>query len=151
MVNMPKNRVFRQTEIDAIVHLIRAWPNDKISWNDVCKKAQLILGFIPSRQGMNQREPILEAFQARKRHLRVTPDEAPPMPSSLAMAAKRIGILNAEIAELKAANIRLKDRMQMWQYNAYLKGVTEAILDKPMPLIDREIEKSKANRPGRPK
>jgi hypothetical protein len=143
--------VFRQTEIDAIVQVIRAWPTDRISWVDVCQKATPILGFTPSRQGMNQREAILEAFQARKKNLRVMPKEASPMPSSLAVAARRIGILNAEIAELKAMNTRLKDRLQIWQYNAHLKGMNDATLDKPLPSIDREIDKAEANKPGIPK
>jgi hypothetical protein len=151
MINLPKNRMFLQTEIDAIVQLIRAWPQDKISWADVCKMAQPILGFTPSRQGMNQRKPILNAFQARKKNLREFPKEASPMPSSLAMAAKRIGILNAEIAELKATNTRLKDRLQIWQYNAYLKGMTDVTLEKPLPMIDREMEKSESNMPSRQK
>lgn len=148
---MPKNRVFRQTEIDAIVQVIRGWPKDRMSWDDVCKIATPILGFTPSRQGMNQRAPILAAFQARKKHLRVTPKEASPMPSSLAVAARRIGILNAEIAELKAVNTRLQDRLQIWQYNAHIRGLADTVLDKPLPLIDREIDKAEANKPGRPK
>ena len=148
---MPKNRVFRQTEIDAIVQVIRAWPKDTISWADVCKHATPILGFTPSRQGMNQRAPILEAFQARKKNLRVSTKQASPMPSSLAVAARRIGILNAEISELKAMNTRLMDRFQKWQYNAHLKGMNDATLDKPLPPIDREIDKAEANKPGRPK
>jgi uncharacterized small protein (DUF1192 family) len=148
---MPKNRVFRQTEVDAIVQIIRGWPKDTISWPEVCKTATPILGFTPSRQGMSQREPILEAFQTRKKHLRVTPKEAAPMPSSLAVASKRIGILNAEIAELKAMNTRLKDRLQIWQYNAHLRGMADEVLDKPLPSIDREIDKAEAKKAGRPK
>jgi hypothetical protein len=145
---VPKNRVFRQTEIDAIVQTIRAWPKSTISWADVCKEATPILGFTPSRQGMNQREPILEAFQARKKHLRVSPMQALPMPSSLAVAARRIGILNAEISELKAMNTLLKDRLQIWQYNAHLKGMNDATLDKPLPSIDREIDKQRRTNQG---
>lgn len=148
---MPKNRVFRQTEIDAIVQVIRAWPKSTISWDDVLRKATPILGFTPSRQGMNQRKPILEAFQAKKKHLHTTPDHTSPMPSSLAVAAKRIDILNSQIAELTSINTRLKDRLQIWQYNAHLKGMTETMLDQPLPSIDREVDKAEANKLRRPR
>lgn len=136
---MPKNRMFRQTEVDAIVQLIRAWPTETIRWQEVCIKAALILGFVPSRQGLTQRDAILQAFQSKKKNLTLAPKVGSPIPSSLAVAAKRIGILNTEIAELKAVNMRFRDLFQIWQYNAHLKGMTEADLSKPLPSIDREV------------
>lgn len=148
---MPKNRVFRDTEVEMIVQVIRTWPKASIEWVEVCAKATPILGFTPSRQGLSQRDAIFEAFQAKKKGLRVTPKEAAPMPSSLAVAANRIAALNAEIAALKAMNVKFMDRFQRWQYNAYKKGMNEKTLDQPMTAIDREIGKAEAEKPGRPK
>lgn len=146
---MPKNRVFRDKEVEMIVQLIRTWPKESIGWADVCAKSMPILGFTPSRQGLSQRDPIFEAFRAKKKKLRVTPQGAAPMPSSLAVASNQIATLNAEIAELKAMNARFMDRFQTWQYNAYRKGVGVDTLDQPMPTIDREIGKAEAKKPGR--
>ncbi len=146
---MPKNRVFHRTEIDAIVDRIRNWPKETISWSDVCKIAESILGFRPSRQGMHQREPIREAFQAKKNNLRAKSKVTSPMPSSLAVASRRIGSLEAELSEVKAKNIRLNDCLQIWRYNAHLKGMTDALLNKPLPLIDREVGTPTASNPTR--
>lgn len=147
---MPKNRMFRESDIKAIVSLVRAWPKETISWADVCKQSEPLLGFRPSRQGLYQREEIREAFQAKQQGLRISPKEASPMPSSLAVAAKRIANLNAEVREKELMITRLRDRFVRWQYNAYKKGMTEADLDAPLPFIDREVgstEKDKARRP----
>lgn len=62
---MPKIRVFWQTEIDAIVHSIRAGPKNTISWADVFKEAMLILEFTPSRQVMSQRDAIANSHLHR--------------------------------------------------------------------------------------
>jgi len=140
---VPKNRIFRGEDIERIVNLIRAWPNEKITWVDVCKKSEPLLGFVPSRQGLNQHETVVDAFQAKKRRLRISPKEASPMPASLAVASKRIAMLNAEIDELKRTNARLIERFLTWQYNAHVKNMTEAELDRPLPCIDREVNKPK--------
>lgn len=136
---MPKNRTFKRVDIDSIVHLISTWPNNSISWEEVCCQAESILGFRPSRQGLNQREEILNAFQAQKKHVHARRDTVIKLPSSLAVAGRRIADLHAEIAEIKSINSRLRDRFQIWQYNAHLHGLSQSALDKPLPNIDRQV------------
>lgn len=94
---MARNRVFTQRDIDGIVTLIRDWPEETVKWGDVCAAAERVLGFKPSRQGLSQHEPILTAFQAKKGRLRIQPKAASPMPSSLAVASRRIASLMDEL------------------------------------------------------
>jgi hypothetical protein len=39
---------------------------------------------------------------------------------------------------LKKKNAALLEQFVKWQYNAYKHGMTEAKLNEPMPMIDRE-------------
>lgn len=134
---MPKNRKFRREDIDAIVHVINTWPHPSISWEDVCCKSEAILGFLPSRQGLNQKDEISSAFRSKKKFDRNTRLTALPSPSSLAVAGRRLDELNEEINRLKSINSALRDRFQMWQYNAHLHGMSQSDLERPLPKIDR--------------
>ena len=148
---MARNRVFTDYDIDGMVELIRAWPTDAISWSAVCKKAEPLLGRVPTRQGLSQCEAILTAFQAKKQGLRISPQQSTPMPSSLAVASERIARLNAKIAELQLENQRLRDKFITWQYNAHARNMTQADLDNPLPQIDREVDASEKDEYGRVK
>lgn len=148
---MARNKVFTSQDIERIVALIRDWPKDTINWEAVCKAAEKVLGFKPSRQGLNQREEILTAFQAKKGRLRISPEQASPMPSSLAVAAKRIATLKAENEELTLINKRLRERFRTWQYNAHARNMTEEDLDKPLVFLDKDVAKSEKDEYGRVK
>ena len=139
---MARNKVFTARDIEAIVTIIRDWPKETINWDGVRKAAVKVLGYEPSRQGLNQREEILRAFQAKKGHLRVQPKDTSPMPSSLAVGARRIARLMAENRELELQNKRLMERFRTWQYNASAKNMTEADLDKPLPFLDKHVSES---------
>jgi hypothetical protein len=146
---MARNRVFTEHDIEAIVTLIRDWPKETIAWQTVCEKAEPILGYTPSRQGLSQHEVILVAFQARKRNLRLQPQISTPMPSSLAIAAQRISRLQAENSELILQIKALRHRFRIWQYNAHARNMTEADLDRPLPIIDKEVAASEKDQYGR--
>ncbi|MDO8943847.1 MAG: hypothetical protein Q7U75_11735 [Desulfobacterales bacterium] len=148
---MARERVFTQEEIDLIVDKIRTWSGETIKWGDVCTAAKDILGRKPSRQGLSQHEAILTAFQARKGRLRIQPKEASPMPSSLAVASKRIANLMAEKREWELERELFRRKFRTWQYNAHVKGMTEADLDKPLPIIDKDVSESEKDEYGRVK
>lgn len=148
---MARERVFTMAEIDLIVDRIRTWPGETINWGDLCASLKDILGRMPSRQGLSQHEAIQVAFTARKKHLRIQPKQASPMPSSLAVAAKRIARLLAEKRELELQVQQLRERFKTWQYNAHVKELTEANLDKPLPIIDKDVAESEKDEYGRVK
>lgn len=142
---MPRNRNIRPRGAQAIVDLIRGWPQDKISWELLCEACEPILGYVPSRQGLSSHQSIQQAFQAKKAGLKVQPPRESARPSSLAVAGQRIANLNAEVAELRAENNRLRERLVTWQYNAVTKGrMTIAKLNEPLPRIDRERNEDQA-------
>lgn len=148
---MARNRVFTDHDIEAIVNLIRDWPKESIAWREVCERAKSVLGYMPSRQGLSQHEAILIAFQARKRKLKVQPQKSSPTPSSLAIAAQRIARLQAENNELELQIKQFRHRFRVWQYNAHARNMTEADLDRPLPILDKEVAASEKDEYGRVK
>ena len=136
---MAGNKHIKPNEVQAIVTVIRGWSKEKFSWAEVCDACTPFLGYKPSRQGLFAHQAIADAFDARKKRRRIAPNDTTPKPSSLAVAAKRIAQINAEKAELTLQNDRFRELFQVWQYNAYKRGMTEAELNDPLPVIDREV------------
>lgn len=96
----------------------------------------LPLGLKPIHNG---HQSIKDAsFQAKKTGLKAWLQVATPMPSSLAVASQRISRLNATVDGLKEENARLRDSLVMWQYNAYKRRLSQAQLEEPLPIVDRE-------------
>lgn len=56
----------------------------------------------------------------------------------------RLERLEAENKRLVIENERLLEQFVTWAYNAHLKGLTKAYLDKPLPIVDREITRIKS-------
>jgi len=127
----------KQADIDAIVDIIRGWPNDKISWEGICEASAKIIGKSPTRQTLNAHAAIKGAYTAKKNGLKVHGPRT-AMPSSLAVAAQRIARLQTENDELRLKNDALLEQFAKWQYNAYKYGVKLHQLEADLPPIDRE-------------
>ncbi|MGN2242446.1 hypothetical protein ACFWZU_02930 [Frateuria sp. GZRR33] len=126
----------KSREVKVIVECIRGWPDAKITWERICAEAAQLLGRRPSRQTLHSNDAIKIAYKARRDGLKIRGARA-PMPSSLAIAARRLARQQSEIDELKAQNSALLERFVRWQYNAYKHGMTEAQLEADLPRINR--------------
>ncbi|MBA4709231.1 hypothetical protein [Aquitalea aquatica] len=127
----------KQIDIDAIVDIIRGWPNEKIFWEEICEACVKVIGKTPTRQTLNAHAAIKDAYSAKKSGLKVSPPRT-AMPSSLSVAAQRIARLQTENDELKMKNDALLEQFVKWQYNAYKHGLKEHQLNADLPRIDRE-------------
>lgn len=90
-------------DIQAIVNLIRGWPNEKLTWPAICDAAEPMVGKLPTRQSLNTHEAIVTAYQIKKDALKGKGHKK-PRPASLNIAADRIAKLASEIEELKEIN-----------------------------------------------
>lgn len=125
-----------QLELSAIEDALYSWEG-VITWVGVCAKVEMLTGKSVTRQTLSGNSVIKRAYdQAKSRSNKLIP--VAPSPSSLRNAADRISRLESEIAALKSENSKLIEKFLRWQYNAHIKGLTEAHLDKPLPIIDRE-------------
>lgn len=127
----------RVTDVNAIIDVIHGWPAEKLTWQGICEACATVIGNTPTRQTLNAHAPIKEAYEAKKRGLKVHGPRT-AMPSSLAAAALRIARLQGENDALRSKNDALLEQFVKWQYNAYKHGVKERQLNADLPRIDRE-------------
>ena len=130
-------RHLKQSDVDAIVDIIRGWSDGKLTWEGICETAAKVIDKAPTRQTLNAHVAIKDAYAAKRSGLKVhSPRTA--MPSSLAVAAQRIARLQTENDELRRKNDALLEQFVKWQYNAYKHGLLEKQLNADLPRIDRE-------------
>lgn len=123
-------------DIELLVGLIDGW-NDKLTWDALCDEAASLIGTKPTRQTLNAHPAVKSAFSDKKTQLK-TGLKPTKRPQSLAIAEQRINRLESENQRLKAENDRLLERFIRWQYNAQKRGLSHAVLDEPLPKIDRD-------------
>ncbi|KWT10748.1 hypothetical protein [Pseudomonas amygdali] len=123
-------------DIELLVGLIDGW-NGKLTWDAVCDEAKGLIGTRPTRQTLNAHARIKSAFGDKKVQQKVG-FKPKKRPESLAIAEQRIHRLDSENHRLKAENNRLIERFVRWQYNAQIRGISQAVLDAPLPEIDRD-------------
>jgi len=134
---MARNRHIRPEQVEAIVNAIHTWDAGTIAWDDVCKAAKPILGYLPSRSGLSSHADIQAAFSNRKRLLAQRPAGKGPSPASLADASRMIAARDGEISTLKHLVAEYREKFDRWRYNAMLHNVTIDKLDAPLPPIAR--------------
>lgn len=126
-----------KADVEAIINIIHGWGDEKLTWEDICHSASEMVGKKPTRQSLNANALIKEAYEAKKKGLKIHGPRT-ATPSSLKVAAARIAKQQSEIDSLKAKNMALLEQFVKWQYNAYKYGMKEHQLNEPMPRIDRE-------------
>ncbi|WPE24870.1 hypothetical protein REH59_02400 [Pseudomonas sp. BO3-4] len=134
-------RHLTERHIQILVDLIDAWPG-KLTWEGLCNEGAEVLGFRPTRQTLYAHRAVKAAYDARKTHLK-TGLMPTKRPESLAIAEQRIRKLESEAARLTSENERLIEQFIRWQYNAQKRGVSKAMLDEHLPVIDRDSSEKK--------
>jgi len=124
-------------DVEAILNIIHAHDNEKLTWEGICEAAEAVVGKKPTRQSLSAIEAIKEAYKAKKGSLKLKVPSK-PKPSSLTAAADRIARLQSENETLKRKNDALLEQFVVWQYNAYKHGLKEHQLNASLPRIDRE-------------
>jgi hypothetical protein len=134
-------RHLTEQHLRILVDLIDAWPG-KLSWDGLCEKGAEVLGFRPTRQTLSAHQAVKAAYDAKKLHVKtgLMPSKRP---ESLAIAEQRIRKLESEVARLNFENERLIEQFIRWQYNAQKRGISKALLDDPLPVIDRDSSEQK--------
>ncbi len=125
-----------EQDVNFIVGLIDGWEG-KLTWDKLCERAAVFLGVRMTRQTFNSHLSIKNAFVNKKSFLLGEVKDI-KIPQSLTMASQRISRLESENQRLKAENERLLLLFITWQYNAHKRGLSRALLDEPLPRIDRD-------------
>lgn len=125
-------------EIDVVVSLLDGW-SGPLSWNSVIDAIELRLFFRYTRQALSGHERVGDAFRLCKDRLAKAQHKHRSKPQSPEKRAihERLERRDAEVTRLRAENQQLMEQFVVWLYNAQIRGVSQAELERPLPTVDR--------------
>ena len=95
-----------QTDVEAILSIIYAWKEEKLTWEGICEASEPVIGKNPTRQSLNANKLIKEAYSSKKSMLKLH-GPVIPKPSSQTIAGERISRQQSEIESLKRKNFAI--------------------------------------------
>jgi len=130
-------------EIIVIIDIVDGWGVDrKLSWDNLISAFFAKCARKTTRQALDRNNRIKLAFQNKKDMLKDklagNESDKQSLPPSLKIAGNRIQKLESKISRLEVENSRLLEQFQVWQYNAYKRGITIQQSSEPLPASDRE-------------
>ena len=111
-----------------------------LSWNILIEAIDEHTRVRYTRQALNNHERIKLAFSVRRETLKATggPMRVDTATSEHAVLLQINARRGAEIERLKAENARLLEQFVRWAYNANTRGVSEEVLNRPLPAVNRD-------------
>ncbi|MBU86222.1 hypothetical protein [Alcanivorax sp.] len=114
-----------------IIKLIEEWSESKLTWPLLVEACKAKLGISRARQSLMKLPAVDMAMKDRKASLKA-PTEKPGWVKDIHKANERIEKLTEANQKLKIVNQKLLERFLIWQVNADLHGVSQAMLDQPL-------------------
>ncbi|MFL1484786.1 hypothetical protein [Marinobacter sp. LN3S78] len=125
-----------ENDVNRILALIEGWKYD-LKWDALVKACEISLGIKTTRQALNRKQQIKDAFQLYKRSQKLDLSGATAArPNDINTAHARIEGLLGKIRKLEYENKALKEKFLTWQYNAEQRGMTQESLNRPIPRHD---------------
>lgn len=124
-----------------IVELIRNWPiNVNLTWGKICEEAESVLDYIPTRQALNKKNTIKNAYGTRKNIIRKHNENLSSIskPKSINDAVDQIVRHKSQIKQLKNENELMAEAINRLIYNGSLHGLSEQQLMKPLPQKSKD-------------
>lgn len=134
---MPKILI-TENNLEEIIQLIYSWEG-KLTWTLLCLKVADLLGVKSiERQSLANYPDIQKAFSKQKQKIKESAKVNPERNVTLDYLQKQINSLKAQVQRLEEINERYKQQFIVWQYNAYMHGMTEDKLNKPLIAVNRQ-------------
>lgn len=134
---MPKILVTEEN-LEDILMLINTWEG-KLTWDLLCSEVSQLLNIKSiERQSLANYSDIQKAFSTRKQRIKEN-SKANPQPNvTIDYLQKQVNNLKAQVQRLEEINEQYKQKFIVWQYNAYMHGMTEDKLNKPLIAVNRQ-------------
>ena len=134
---MPKILITEEN-LEEILLLINTW-DSKLTWDLLCHKvAELLNVRSIERQSLANYPDIQKAFSKRKQKIKEQEAAIPEKNVTIDYLKKQVNNLKAQVQRLEEINDRYKKTFIIWKYNAYMKGMTENDLNKPLVAVNRQ-------------
>ena len=134
---MPKILITEEN-LEDIIMLINTWEG-KLTWDLLCSEVSQLLNVKSiERQSLANYSDIQKAFSTRKQRIKEN-SKANPQPNvTIDYLQKQVNNLKAQVQRLEEINEQYKQKFIVWQYNAYMHGMTEDKLNKPLIAVNRQ-------------
>ena len=134
---MPKILITEEN-LEDIIMMIKTWEG-KLTWDLLCSKVSELLNIKSiERQQLANYPDIQEAFSKQKQKLKEKAKANPEPNVTMDYLQKQVNNLKAQVQRLEEINERYKQQFIVWQYNAYMHGMTEDKLNKPLIAVNRQ-------------
>ncbi len=144
---MRKKRAPDLTEelIAIVVDILDGWTG-KLTWNALIDKVKERTGITYSRFTFAEYPRIAGAFALRKEALRGRFKAGPRVPKDerVRAALEQVERYRRKVERLESENQLLLEQFVTWAVNAQYKGVTMAMLNKPLPKPSRDRTRGEA-------
>ena len=130
------SRAITDKDVRQMVEMVRAWPkNEPFKWESICEGAQSILGYKPTRQALDKKPALANAYEVKKTNLRSEADKLSKVtrPRTTLEAMEKIANLQEENDQLKAEVTRMAEIANRFIYNGSINGLTRDKLMAPLP------------------
>jgi len=125
-------------DVEQILALIASWKYD-LKWDALVKACEISLGIKTTRQALDRKQRIKDAFQMYQRAQKLDlSDVSVGRPNDINTAHARIDGLVKKVKKLEFENAALKEKFLVWQYNADQRGMTEEALNRPITRHDKK-------------
>lgn len=134
---MPKILITEEN-LEDIIMLIKTWEG-KLTWNLLCSKVAELLNIKSiERQSLANYPDIQKAFSQQKQKIKEDAKKEPVPNVTMDYLLKQVNNLKAQVQRLEEINERYKQQFIVWQYNAYMHGMTQDALNKPLIAVNRQ-------------
>ena len=134
---MPKILITEENSED-IIMLIKTWEG-KLTWKLLCSKVSELLNIKSiERQSLANYPDIQKAFSQQKQKIKEDAKKEPVPNVTMDYLLKQVNNLKAQVQRLEEINERYKQQFIVWQYNAYMHGMTQDTLNKPLIAVNRQ-------------
>ena len=134
---MPKILITEEN-LEDIIMLIKTWEG-KLTWKLLCSKVSELLNIKSiERQSLANYPDIQKAFSQQKQKIKEDAKKEPVPNITMDYLLKQVNNLKAQVQRLEEINERYKQQFIVWQYNAYMHGMTQDTLNKPLIAVNRQ-------------
>ena len=134
---MPKILITEEN-LEDIIMLIKTWEG-KLTWKLLCSKVSELLNIKSiERQSLSNYPDIQKAFSQQKQKMKEDAKKEPVANVTMDYLLKQVNNLKAQVQRLEEINERYKQQFIVWQYNAYMHGMTQDTLNKPLIAVNRQ-------------
>ena len=105
----------------------------------LCSKVSELLNIKSiERQSLANYPDIQKAFSQQKQKMKEDAKKEPVPNVTMDYLLKQVNNLKAQVQRLEEINERYKQQFIVWQYNAYMHGMTQDTLNKPLIAVNRQ-------------